>query len=91
MITDSKINANPQVVSSMRTLYKTFYECLYNYSHKKLEKLIGFKEFCILFCDFYNSKKFEEIKNTDSTLRKHHDIYERAASDLVSNLKFWKN
>ena len=67
----------------VRSLYKAFYECLYNYSHKKLEALIAYKEFCVLFADFYISKKFESLKNSDATLSKHKEVYETAAGNLA--------
>lgn len=62
---------------------KAFYECLYNYSHKKLEVLIEYQEFCILFADFYQSQKFEHIKNRDNTMSKNKEVYEKAANGLV--------
>lgn len=70
----------------VKDVSRLFYDCLYNYSHKKLESLVSYEEFCILFVDFYKSGKFERMKTSDGTLKRYHEVYEKAARDLVKTI-----
>lgn len=39
-----------------------------------------------MFVDFYRSQKFEAMKESDSTLKRFHEVYEKAARELVQSI-----
>ena len=69
-----------------RCQYKLLYDCLYKYSHKKLEKLLNSEFFSFLFKEYVNSGAFQEMVENDDTLNKHKSTYEEACEYFISKI-----
>lgn len=69
-----------------RCQYKLIYDCLYKYSHKKLEKLLESEFFCFLFKEYVDSGAFSEMVENDETLRKHKATYQEACDYFISKI-----
>jgi hypothetical protein len=61
-----------------RCQYKLIYDCLYKYSHKKLDKLLESEFFNFLFNEYVDSEAFNEMVKSDDTLSKHQSTYQEA-------------
>jgi len=69
-----------------RCQQKLIYDCLYKYSHKKLDKLLQSEFFTFLFKDYVKSGSFHKMMNSDETLRKHKDTYQQASEYFLSKM-----
>jgi len=65
---------------------KLIYDCLYKYSHKKLDKLLNSEFFSFLFKEYVNSGAFERMLNSDETLGKHKPTYKEAWEYFMSKI-----
>ena len=70
-----------------RCQQKLIYDCLYKYSHKKLEKLLNSEFFSFLFKEYVESGEFKKMLTSDETLRKHHSTYKEACDLFVSKIE----
>jgi hypothetical protein len=61
-----------------RCQQKLVYDCLYKYSHKKLQKLLDSKFFTFLFKEYVDSGAFHQMVEADDTLSKHKETYKEA-------------
>lgn len=57
---------------------KLLYECLYKYSHKKLEKILSCEFFSFLFKDYVDTGAFQNMIDQDDTLRRNKEAYQEA-------------
>ena len=64
-------------------IYETFYECLYRYSHKRLETALGIQAVAAVFKIFLEGDVFEELVTTDDTLSKNQDAYRVAKAEFL--------
>ena len=65
------------------TTYDTFYECLYRYSHKRLEAALSIPSVACVFRIFLEGSTFENLLINDATLSKNRDAYEAAKSEFL--------
>lgn len=70
-----------------RCQQKLIYDCLYKYSHKKLDKLLESEFFCFLFQDYVESGAFKEMIESDETLSKHKSTYQEAWDYFISKIE----
>lgn len=64
--------------------YDVFYECLYRYSHKRLEAALGIPSVACVFKIFLNGGVFQNLLLNDSTLSKNKEAYEEAKQEFLS-------
>ncbi|CAI2368999.1 unnamed protein product [Moneuplotes crassus] len=69
-----------------RCQHKLIYDCLYKYSHKKLDKLLQSEFFSFLFKQYVDSGDFERMLQQDKTLEKHRDAYKQACEYFLSKI-----
>jgi len=65
-----------------RAKLQGFYNCLYKYSHKKLQKLFKSKVLCFMFSKFFNEGPLEDMLLNDETLRRNSEVYRKASQTL---------
>lgn len=65
------------------TLYKDYYSCLYQYSHKKLAKMLMNNVCGYLFNDFITSGQLSNFISKCSTMSQHSEVYEKTAADFI--------
>lgn len=65
------------------TVYDIFYECLYRYSHKRLENALSIASVACVFQIFLESEVFDDLLEHDSTLSKNREAYEQAKSEFL--------
>ena len=61
-----------------RCQQKLIYDCLYKYSHKKLDKILNSEFFSFLFKEYVVSGDFQSMLTSDETLKKHQSTYKEA-------------
>lgn len=66
---------------------KLMYDCLYKYSHKKLDRLFQCEFFSFLFQDYVDSGEFSKMLHNDETLSKNQDTYQEACDYFLSQIK----
>jgi len=54
------------------------YDCLYKYSHKKLDKILHCIFFSFLFRDYVETGGFQKMIDSDETLNKNKEAYKEA-------------
>lgn len=64
--------------------YDVFYECLYRYSHKRLESALGIPSVSWVFKIFLNGGVFDNLLKNDSTLSKNQEAYEEAKQEFLN-------
>lgn len=62
---------------------KLIYNCLYKYSHKKLERLLTCETFGFLFKTYVQTEAFQFMMEQDETLKKNKDAYQQACNYFV--------
>lgn len=65
------------------TTYDTFYECLYRYSHKRLEAALAIPAVACVFRIFLEGPTFKLLLEEDSTLSKNQEAYESAKEEFI--------
>lgn len=65
------------------TTYDTFYECLYRYSHKRLEAALTIPAVACVFRIFLDGPTFKNLLQNDSTLSKNSEAYESAKDEFM--------
>ena len=65
----------------------TFFDTLRNFSEKSLDSLLSDSLYGLLFKDFYDSGDFEQLKNSDSIMRKDAESYEQVARAICSKIE----
>lgn len=66
------------------SLYKDFYSCLYQYSHKKLANMLLSPVCGYLFTDFINSGNLTNFISTCSTMSQHPETYRKAGAHFIT-------
>lgn len=65
------------------TVYDTFYECLYRYSHKRLEAALAIDSVACVFKIFLEGPVFENLLDNDGTLSKNREAFESAKQEFL--------
>lgn len=65
-------------------MYKDYYSCLYQYSHKKLANMLLSPVCGYLFTDFINSDNFTPFINSCPTMSQHPDAYLKTGTNFIS-------
>jgi len=65
------------------TIYDTFYECLYRYSHKRLESALAISSIACVFKIFLEGPVFENLLQNDGTLSKNREAFESAKVEFL--------
>jgi len=68
-------------------LYKDYYSCLYQYSHKKLANMLSRPVCGYLFTNFINSEDFITFIRSCNTMGQNVDVYVKAGDEFVSNIR----
>lgn len=68
-----------------RIKIQNFYNCLYNYSHKKLQKLFKSNVLHFMFTKFAEEGPLDELLLNDSTLKKNPDVYKKASKSFIES------
>ena len=69
---------------SIRSIFTTYYDSVYNYSHKKLKILMRFGCFRMVLEKFATSGPLDKMLTEDPTLNKNPLMYKEAASILLN-------
>lgn len=72
------------VESEDLTLHKEYYSCLYQYSHKKLAKMLLTPVCGYLFTDFINSGNLTKFITSCSTMSQNPDTYDSASENFLN-------
>ena len=68
-------------------LHKEYYSCIYQYSHKKLAKMLLNPVCGHLFTDFVNSGNLTKFISTCSTMSQNFDVYDKAGKSFLEIIK----
>jgi hypothetical protein len=82
LVVPSYIKRNLRNTKAYST-FDMFYECLYRYSHKRLEGALKIPEIACVFKIFLNSDTFENLLESDATLSKNKEAYEAAKQEFM--------
>lgn len=66
-----------------RSKFQNFYSCLYQYSHKKLQKLLTSRELYFMFSRFFEDGSFDSFLASDSTLGRNPEVYRKASEYFI--------
>lgn len=67
------------------TLYKEYYSCLYQYSHKKLAKMLQNRACGFLFNTFVQDGHLTKFISNCSTMSQHSEVYHKASQGFVTS------
>lgn len=70
--------------STEKVLYKDYYSCLYQYSHKKLRNMLLSPVCGYLFTDFITSGNLTRFISSCSTMSQNPETYQKAGANFIS-------
>lgn len=70
--------------STEKALYKEYYSCLYQYSHKKLRNMLLSPVCGYLFTDFITSGNLTRFISSCSTMSQNPETYQKAGANFIS-------
>ena len=71
---------------NLRRTYAKYYDVISKYSCKRLHAILSVKAFRIIFDEFFNSEDFEEMLQTDESLKEEQVAYRERANVVLSIL-----